>query len=211
MHCKISGVTDHYAVDDEHALYIARNIIKNLNRTSTRSYIEQLQSTSNTAVNNKQNNVLNNNTTVDEPLYDPKEIYGIVEANLIKLYDVREVIARIVDGSRFDEFKKLYGETLVCGFARIYGQLVGIIGNNGVILPESALKGAHFIQLCSQRQIPLVFLQNVTGFMVGSYAEANGIAKNGAKMVTAVACANVPKITILIGNSYGAGNYGKII
>lgn len=202
MHCKVSGVTDHYAVDDEHALHLARNIIKNLNKTSTRSYIEQLQSTSNTAVNN---------TTVEEPLYDPKEIYGIVEANLTKLYDVREVIARIVDGSRLDEFKKLYGETLVCGFARIYGQLVGIIGNNGVILPESALKGAHFIQLCSQRQIPLVFLQNVTGFMVGSYAEANGIAKNGAKMVTAVACANVPKITILIGGSYGAGNYGKII
>lgn len=183
-----------------------------MNRNSNRNYIEQIQSTSNTAINNnEQNNVLNNNTTVEEPVYDPKEIYGIVESNLTKLYDVREVIARIVDGSHFDEFKKLYGETLVCGFARIYGQLVGIIGNNGVILSESALKGAHFIQVCSRRQIPLVFLQNVTGFMVGSYAEANGIAKNGAKMVTAVACANVPKITILIGGSYGAGNYGKIM
>lgn len=162
LHCKISGVTDHYAVDDEHALYLARNIIKNLNKPSTIMYNERLKNTSNTSVNFKSDAI----ESIEEPLYDPKEIYGIVESNLTKLYDVREVIARIVDGSRFDEFKKLYGETLVCGFARVYGQLVGIIGNNGVILPESALKGAHFIQLCSQRKIPLVFLQNITGFFV---------------------------------------------
>ncbi|XP_031632644.1 probable methylcrotonoyl-CoA carboxylase beta chain, mitochondrial isoform X3 [Contarinia nasturtii] len=194
LHCKISGVTDHYAVDDEHALYLARNIIKNLN-ISTR-------------ISKNSSKFEENNMDNEEPAYNPKEIYGIIESDLTKLYDVREIIARIVDGSRFDEFKKLYGETLVCGFARVYGQLIGIIGNNGVIFPESALKGAHFVQLCCQRQIPLVFLQNITGFMVGSHAEANGIAKNGAKMVTAVACANIPKITFLIGGSYGAGNYG---
>ncbi|XP_055307878.1 probable methylcrotonoyl-CoA carboxylase beta chain, mitochondrial [Sitodiplosis mosellana] len=187
LHCKISGVTDHYAVDDEHALCIAKNVIANLNRSTTKSI---------------------NNSIIEEPCYDPIEMYGIVESDLTKLYDVREIVARIVDGSRFDEFKRLYGETLVCGFARIYGQLVGIVGNNGVILPDSALKGAHFVQLCCQRQIPIIFLQNITGFMVGSQAEANGIAKNGAKMVTAVACANVPKITVIIGGSYGAGNYG---
>ncbi|XP_031632645.1 probable methylcrotonoyl-CoA carboxylase beta chain, mitochondrial isoform X4 [Contarinia nasturtii] len=189
LHCKISGVTDHYAVDDEHALYLARNIIKNLN-ISTR-------------ISKNSSKFEENNMDNEEPAYNPKEIYGIIESDLTKLYDVREIIARIVDGSRFDEFKKLYGETLVCGFARVYGQLIGIIGNNGVIFPESALKGAHFVQLCCQRQIPLVFLQNITGFMVGSHAEANGIAKNGAKMVTAVACANIPKITFLIGGSYG--------
>lgn len=144
-HCRISGVTDHYAVDDDHALYLARNSIKNLNKSEP-------DTTSNILI-----------SCIDEPCYDPKEIYGIVEADLSKLYDVREIIARIVDGSRFDEFKKLYGETLICGFAHIYGQLVGIIGNNGVIFPESALKGSHFIQLCCQRKIPLIFLQNITG------------------------------------------------
>jgi len=143
-----------------------------------------------------------------EPLYPADDIYGIVGANLKRPYDVREVIARIVDGSVFDEFKALYGDTIVTGFARIHGYPVGIIGNNGVLYSESALKATHFIELCCQRNIPLVFLQNITGFMVGKEAEAGGIAKNGAKMVTAVACANVPKFTVIIGGSYGAGNYG---
>lgn len=161
VHCKISGVTDYYAVDDEHALKLARNVIQNLNHSikptdDFSSYI---------SVGKINNNYRNHGiqSVIDEPIYDPKEIYGIVESDLMKLYDVREIIARIVDGSMFDEFKKLYGSTLVCGFARVYGQLVGFIGNNGVIFPESALKGTHFIQLCCQRQIPLVFLQNITG------------------------------------------------
>ncbi|KAH8285588.1 hypothetical protein KR054_011345 [Drosophila jambulina] len=203
LHCKTSGVTDHYAVDDEHALYLARQIVSNLNLPGTNSYNDQL-------VHSSQLNFRDANPqmTVEEPRYDPRELYGIVGPNLTKSFDVREVIARIVDGSRFTEFKKLYGETLVCGFAKLYGHTVGIVGNNGVLFSESALKGAHFIQLCAQRKIPLVFLQNITGFMVGRDAEANGIAKNGAKMVTAVACANVPKFTVIIGGSYGAGNYG---
>lgn len=158
LHCKISGVTDHYAVDDEHALYVARNIIKNLNKTSY-----QVKSHSSSDQNDYER------VEVEEPHYDPKEIYGIVESDLTKLYDVREIIARIVDGSRFDEFKKLYGETLVCGFARVFGQLIGIIGNNGVIFPESALKATHFIQLCCQRQIPLIFFQNITGTTVNAH------------------------------------------
>lgn len=161
LHCRTSGVTDHYAVDDEHALYLARQVIKNLNVPTTNAYNERLQLTSKTSIGLQSND--NEYDAIEEPLYDPEEIYGIVESNLTKTYDVREVIARIVDGSRFDEFKKLYGETLVCGFSRIYGRTVGIIGNNGVIMPESALKGAHFIQLCCQRKIPLVFLQNITG------------------------------------------------
>ena len=144
----------------------------------------------------------------EEPLYDAKEIYGIIPADPRQPYDVREVIARLVDGSRFDEFKKLYGTTLVCGFARIWGYPVGIIANNGILFSESALKGAHFIELCAQRGIPLLFLQNITGFMVGRKYEAGGIAKDGAKMVTAVSCAQVPKLTMLIGGSFGAGNYG---
>ncbi|KAJ6628255.1 putative methylcrotonoyl-CoA carboxylase beta chain, mitochondrial [Pseudolycoriella hygida] len=201
LHCKTSGVTDHYAVDDQHALELARQVIGNLNLSSSYSNDKSILSSTpnipNTAVN-----------TIEEPKFDPKEIYGIVGSNLTKTFDVREVISRIFDGSRFTEFKKMYGETLVCGYARLYGNLVGVIGNNGVLFSESALKGAHFIQLCAQRNIPLIFLQNITGFMVGSHAEANGIAKNGAKMVTAVACANVPKLTVLIGGSYGAGNYG---
>ncbi|KAH8254637.1 hypothetical protein KR032_011345 [Drosophila birchii] len=203
LHCKTSGVTDHYAVDDEHALYLARQIVSNLNLPGTNSYNDQL-------VHSSQSNFRDANPTmiVEAPRYDPRELYGIVGPNLTKSFDVREVIARIVDGSRFTEFKKLYGETLVCGFAKLYGHTVGIVGNNGVLFSESALKGAHFIQLCAQRKIPLVFLQNITGFMVGRDAEANGIAKNGAKMVTAVACANVPKFTVIIGGSYGAGNYG---
>ncbi|EDW61670.1 probable methylcrotonoyl-CoA carboxylase beta chain, mitochondrial [Drosophila virilis] len=205
LHCKTSGVTDHYAVDDEHALYLARQIVSNLNLDATNAYNDQLQHSS------QQNFRVATPAAVgavEEPLYDPSELYGIVGPNLTKSFDVRDVIARIVDGSRFTEFKKLYGETLVCGFAKLYGRTVGIVGNNGVLFSESALKGAHFIQLCAQRKIPLVFLQNITGFMVGRDAEANGIAKNGAKMVTAVACANVPKFTVIIGGSYGAGNYG---
>lgn len=161
MHCKVSGVTDHYALNDEHALYLARNIIKNLNKPATNHYNERFQTTSNTSTGLHSSAI--ESGAIEEPIFDSKEIYGIVESNLTKLYDVREVIARVVDGSRFDEFKKLYGDTLVCGYARVYGKMVGIIGNNGVILPESALKGAHFIQLCAQRQIPLVFLQNITG------------------------------------------------
>ncbi|KAH8319637.1 hypothetical protein KR074_002815 [Drosophila pseudoananassae] len=203
LHCKTSGVTDHYAVDDEHALHLARQIVSNLNLPSTNRYNDMLLHSS--QLNFQDTSAQN---VVEEPRYDPRELYGIVGPNLTKSFDVREVIARIVDGSRFTEFKKLYGETLVCGFAKLYGTSVGIVGNNGVLFSESALKGAHFIQLCAQRKIPLVFLQNITGFMVGRDAEANGIAKNGAKMVTAVACANVPKFTVVIGGSYGAGNYG---
>ncbi|XP_052841547.1 probable methylcrotonoyl-CoA carboxylase beta chain, mitochondrial [Drosophila gunungcola] len=203
LHCKTSGVTDHYAVDDEHALYLARQIVSNLNLPATNAYNDQLIHSSQACFQGA-----NPPAVIEEPRYDPRELYGIVGPNLTKSFDVREVIARIVDGSRFTEFKKLYGETLVCGFAKLYGHTVGIVGNNGVLFSESALKGAHFIQLCAQRKIPLVFLQNITGFMVGRDAEANGIAKNGAKMVTAVACANVPKFTVIIGGSYGAGNYG---
>lgn len=161
LHCRVSGVTDHYAVDDEHALYMARNVVKNLNKPATNQYDARLAHTSNASIVVQQNS--NDLAKIEEPIYDPQDLYGIAEANLTKLYDVREIIARIVDGSKFDEFKQLYGETLVCGFARVYGQLVGFVGNNGVILSESALKGAHFIQLCAQRQIPLVFLQNITG------------------------------------------------
>ena len=141
-------------------------------------------------------------------MFDPADLGGIVGEDLKKTFDMREVVARILDGSRFDEFKARYGETLVCGFGRLYGYPVGIIGNNGVLFAESALKGTHFIELCCQRNIPLLFLQNITGFMVGKEAEAGGIAKHGAKLVTAVACAKVPKLTLIVGGSYGAGNYG---
>lgn len=205
LHCKTSGVTDHYAVDDQHALHLARQVIGNLNLASTNAYNER------SALHTQMVSTPSESPEFEQPLYDARELYGIVGANLTKTFDVREVIARVFDGSRFDEFKKLYGDSLVCGYARLYGQLVGVVGNNGVLFSESALKGAHFIQLCAQRKIPLVFLQNITGFMVGSHAEANGIAKNGAKMVTAVACANVPKLTVIIGGSYGAGNYGNCI
>jgi 3-methylcrotonyl-CoA carboxylase beta subunit len=187
IHCRTSGVTDHYAVDDAHALAIARRCVGNLNRV-------------------KQPSVALRQPI--EPLYDAAELYGVIPSDTRKPYDVREVIARIVDGSEFDEFKQLYGTTLICGFAHIWGYPVGIIANNGILFSESALKGAHFIELCSQRGIPLVFLQNITGFMVGSKYEAGGIAKDGAKMVTAVACAAVPKFTVIIGGSFGAGNYG---
>uniref|UniRef100_A0A6M2DN90 Probable methylcrotonoyl-CoA carboxylase beta chain, mitochondrial n=1 Tax=Xenopsylla cheopis TaxID=163159 RepID=A0A6M2DN90_XENCH len=204
LHCKTSGVTDHYAVDDEHALHLARQVISNLNLPTSRVYDELMPYT----LQNVDDSFRSNITIPEEPKFDSKEIYGIVGSVLTKPFDVREVIARIFDGSKFMEFKKMYGDTLVCGYAKLYGQIVGVIGNNGVLFSESALKGAHFIQLCAQRKIPLIFLQNITGFMVGRDAEAHGIAKNGAKMVTAVATANVPKITLIIGGSYGAGNYG---
>jgi 3-methylcrotonyl-CoA carboxylase beta subunit len=187
VHCRTSGVTDHYAVDDGHALALARRAVANLNRRK-RMEISLREPV--------------------EPACDPSELYGIIPADVRKPYDVREVIARIVDGSELDEFKQLYGTTLVCGFARIWGYPVGIVANNGILFSESAMKGAHFIELCCQRNIPLVFLQNITGFMVGSKYEAGGIAKDGAKMVTAVACARVPKFTLIIGGSFGAGNYG---
>ncbi len=187
VHTRISGVADHLAENDAHALYIARRIVANFNRMRpTPVTIE----------------------SSEEPLYDPQEIYGIVPQDTRKPYDVREIIARVVDGSRLDEFKARYGTTLVTGFARLYGMPVGIIANNGILFSESAQKGAHFIELCSQRGIPLVFLQNITGFMVGRKYENEGIARHGAKMVTAVATTQVPKITMLIGGSFGAGNYG---
>jgi len=186
VHSKVSGVTDHMARDDAHALALARRALGNLNRVKK---------------------VEMDVREPADPLYDPQEIYGVVPADIKKPYDVREVIARIVDASAFDEFKSLYGTTLVCGFAHIFGYPVGIIANNGILFSESALKGAHFIELCAQRGIPLIFLQNISGFMVGSKYEAGGIAKDGAKMVTAVASANVPKFTVIIGGSFGAGNY----
>jgi 3-methylcrotonyl-CoA carboxylase beta subunit len=186
VHSRISGVTDHYALDDRHALGIARQIIGNLNRPKPMP-VEI--------------------APPREPLYPAEEIYGIIPTDTRRPYDVREVIARLVDGSELDEFKRLYGPTLVCGFARIWGYPVGILANNGILFSESALKGAHFIELCAQRGIPLVFLQNITGFMVGRKYEAGGIAKDGAKMVTAVATAAVPKFTVIIGGSFGAGNY----
>lgn len=187
VHSRISGVTDHYAHNDAHALAITRRIVANLNAEKPAPI---------------------DVAPARPPLYDPQELLGIIPKDSRVPYDVREVIARLVDGSEFDEFKKLYGTSLVTGFARIYGYRVGIIANNGVLFSESALKGAHFIELCTQRRIPLIFLQNITGFMVGRKYEADGIAKNGAKMVMAVACAQVPKFTVIIGGSFGAGNYG---
>jgi|TARA_B110000211_G_scaffold209991_1_gene247730 3-methylcrotonyl-CoA carboxylase beta subunit len=187
VHCRTSGVADHMAQNDHHALEIARSAISNLNR------VKPVQM----AIK-----------AVAEPAYATEEVYGIVPKDSRQPFDVREIIARVVDGSEFDEFKALYGTTLVCGFAHIYGYPVGIVANNGILFGESAQKGAHFIELCAQRKIPLVFLQNITGFMVGQQYEAGGIAKHGAKMVTAVATAQVPKFTILIGGSFGAGNYG---
>jgi 3-methylcrotonyl-CoA carboxylase beta subunit len=187
VHCRTSGVTDHYAANDGHALAIARRIIGNLNRVKRPML----------ALREPQ-----------PPRYEASEMYGIIPTDTRRPYDVREIIARVADGSEFDEFKQLYGITLVCGFARIWGYPVGIVANNGILFSESALKGTHFIELCSQRGIPLIFLQNISGFMVGSKYEAGGIARDGAKMVTAVACAAVPKFTVLIGGSFGAGNYG---
>jgi len=187
VHTRKSGVADHYAANDAHALQLVRAIVGNLNS------IKQVSLDLKAPI---------------EPLFDPAELDGVIPSDARESYDVREVIARIVDGSEFDEFKRLYGETLVTGFARIFGMPIGILANNGILFSESAQKAAHFIQLCDQRGIPLVFLQNITGFMVGSKYEAGGIAKDGAKMVTAVATARVPKFTVVIGGSYGAGNYG---
>jgi 3-methylcrotonyl-CoA carboxylase beta subunit len=187
VHTRLSGVADHLAQNDAHALALARQAVGSLNR--------------------KKNIDVQLREPV-APLYDSQEIYGVIPADSRKPYDVREIIARIVDGSEFAEFKARFGPTLVCGFAHIEGMPVGIIANNGILFSESALKGAHFIELCCQRKVPLVFLQNITGFMVGRKYESEGIARNGAKMVTAVATAKVPKFTIIIGGSFGAGNYG---
>nr|KJB47393.1 hypothetical protein B456_008G024600 [Gossypium raimondii] len=192
VHCKTSGVSDYFAQDEMHGLALGRNIVKNLHLAGKQGMLSSSPPA---------------NLEFKEPLYDVKELRSIAPVDHKQQFDVRSVIARIVDGSEFDEFKKLYGTTLVTGFARIYGQPVGILGNNGILFNESALKGTHFIELCSQRNIPLVFLQNITGFMVGSRSEANGIAKSGAKLVMAVSCAKVPKVTIMIGGSFGAGNY----
>jgi 3-methylcrotonyl-CoA carboxylase beta subunit len=188
VHARVSGVVDHYALDDAHALALARRVVATLHRRRPRPALDLRPPV--------------------EPRFDAAELYGIIPADPRKPYDVREVIARIVDGSELDEFKPLYGTTLVTGFARIFGTPVGILANNGILYSESALKGAHFVELCCQRGIPLVFLQNITGFMVGRKYEAGGIAKDGAKLVTAVACAGVPKFTVIIGGSFGAGNYG---
>lgn len=187
VHTRVSGVCDHLAESDHHALSIARRIVGNLNRVKP---------------------VTLDHAAPEEPLYDGEELYGVIPTDTRRPYDVREVIARLVDGSRFDEFKARYGTTLVTGFSRLYGYPVGIVANNGILFSESAQKGAHFIELCAQRGIPLFFLQNITGFMVGRKYENGGIARDGAKMVTAVATAAVPKLTVLIGGSFGAGNYG---
>lgn len=187
VHCKTSGVADHYAENDAHALAIARRCVANLNWRKQ----GQLESVAPRA-----------------PLYAGEELYGVIPADAKQPFDVREVIARLVDGSEFDEFKALFGTTLVCGFARLHGYPVAILANNGILFAEAAQKGAHFIELACQRGIPLLFLQNITGFMVGQKYEAGGIAKHGAKLVTAVACAKVPKFTVIIGGSFGAGNYG---
>jgi 3-methylcrotonyl-CoA carboxylase beta subunit len=187
VHTRLSGVADYMAEDDEHAIHIARTIVSTLNLPEKPAAGRE---------------------PVEEPLYDPRELYGIVGTDLRKQYDVREVIARLVDGSRFDEFKERYATTLVTGFARLHGYIVGIVANNGVLFSESALKATHFIELCNLRGIPLVFVQNITGFIVGRQYERAGIAKDGAKMVHAVANSVVPKFTLVIGGSFGAGNYG---
>ncbi len=186
VHCRISGVADYYAQNDNHAIKLARDIIGSL------PHLQKYPL---------------DRTGPIEPYYDPEELYGIVPTDLRRPFDIREIIARIVDDSRFQEFKELYGQTIVCGFARIYGYLVGILGNNGVLFSESSLKGAHFIELCAIRKIPLIFLQNITGFIVGKQYEHRGIARDGAKIVHAVANADVPKFTVIVGGSYGAGNY----
>ncbi len=186
VHSRISGVTDHYAQDDEHALAMAREVIGTLNRVKKPDIAMREPC---------------------EPLYPASDLYGIVPSDARKPFDIREIIARLVDGSEFDEFKQLYGTTLICGFAHLHGYPVGIIANNGILFSEAALKGAHFVELCAKRKIPLIFLQNITGFMVGKKYEHGGIARDGAKMVTAVACAKVPKFTVVVGGSFGAGNY----
>ena len=186
VHCRTSGVTDHYANNDHHALALMRRAVSRLNRNKPAQL--DLREPA-------------------EPIYNVEELYGVIPEDSKQPFDIREVIARVVDGSEFDEFKALFGETLVCGFARLHGYPVGIVANNGILFSEAAVKGAHFVELCAQRKIPLVFLQNITGFMVGKQYEAGGIARHGAKMVHAVACADVPKLTVIIGGSFGAGNY----
>jgi 3-methylcrotonyl-CoA carboxylase beta subunit len=188
VHARLSGVADHYATSDEHALALVREIVRNLSPPPKDPPWDV--------------------AVPEEPAADPNELYGLIPTDFRHQVDPREVIARIVDGSRFHEFKALYGETLVCGFARIEGYPVGILANNGVLFGESAAKGAHFVELACKRKVPLVFLQNITGFMVGKEYEAGGIARDGAKLVTAVACAEVPKFTVVTGGSFGAGNYG---
>jgi acetyl-CoA carboxylase carboxyltransferase component len=190
VHTRKSGVADHFAEDDDHAIEMLRSIVETLPRGHKHTHLTSLEVDS-----------------PEEPLYPSDELYGVLPRNAKESFDVREIIARIVDGSKFREFKARYGTTLVCGFARIHGYPVGIIANNGVLFSESALKGAHFIELCDQRGIPLIFLQNITGFMVGKEYETGGIAKDGAKMVHAVATTRVPKLTLVIGGSFGAGNY----
>jgi 3-methylcrotonyl-CoA carboxylase beta subunit len=187
VHARVSGVVDHLAADDAEALAVVRSIVGTFERRTAPSLAQH---------------------EPEEPSEDPSTLYDVVPADTRTPYDVREVVRRIVDGSRLHEFKALYGETLVCGFARVWGYPVGIVANNGILFSESSLKGAHFIELCNQRGVPLVFLQNITGFMVGRKYEAGGIAKDGAKLVTAVACSVVPKFTVVIGGSFGAGNYG---
>ncbi len=187
VHTRLSGVADYLAEDDAHALALARRAVSHLNRRKPETVLM---------------------ATPEDPAYDPEELLGVVPADLKRQYDIREVLARVLDGSRFDEFKPRFGETLVTGFAHIMGMPVGIVANNGVLFSESAVKGAHFVELCSQRRIPLIFLQNITGFMVGRRYENEGIARHGAKMVTAVATTSVPKITLIVGGSFGAGNYG---
>jgi 3-methylcrotonyl-CoA carboxylase beta subunit len=187
VHTRLSGVADHLAEDDSHALALARKIVSNLNHQKP----DQIEC-----------------RPPLEPAADPRELYGVIPADARKPYDVRELILRIVDGSEFNEFKALYGATLVCGFAHIWGYPVGVLANNGILFSESAQKGTHFIELCCQRRIPLIFLQNIAGFMVGKKYENEGIARHGAKMVTAVATAQVPKFTVIVGGSFGAGNYG---
>jgi acetyl-CoA carboxylase carboxyltransferase component len=188
VHARISGVADHEADDDEHALALLREIVANLGGRRPEPPWEQREP--------------------EPPRHDPRELYGLIPADPRRAYDVKEVIARLVDGSRLHEFKANYGTTLVCGFAHLHGYPIGLLANNGILFSESALKAAHFIELCAQRRLPLVFLQNITGFMVGKEYEHRGIAKDGAKMVTAVATAAVPKFTVIIGGSFGAGNYG---
>lgn len=191
VHTRLSGVADHFAESEEEALLIARNIVENLNYKSPGKILGQTQG-----------------AEVRDPLYKAEEIYGILPSDTKKPFDIRQIIARLVDGSEFHEFKERFGTTLVCGFAKLHGHAIGIVANNGILFSESAQKGAHFIELCGQRKIPLVFLQNITGFMVGRQYENEGIAKHGAKMVTAVSTVNVPKFTVIIGGSFGAGNYG---
>jgi 3-methylcrotonyl-CoA carboxylase beta subunit len=205
VHTRLSGVADHLAQNDLHALALARSAVGNLNKGDNRAK-DQGDNRAKDQGNNRPQ--APGTSGASAPLYAAEELYGVIPTDTRRPFDVREIIARIVDGSELDEFKELYGPTLVCGFAQIEGMPVGIVANNGILFSESAQKGAHFIELCCQRKVPLIFVQNITGFMVGKKYESEGIAKHGAKMVTAVATATVPKFTVIIGGSFGAGNYG---